>query len=238
METLYTLRQIQEHTNLQMDFIRKVHKANKEAFRPHTRRGDKNSLLFTTGGLTLFDNIRQKKEDGATIPEITKYLSQIRHQGTKTQEQTPLNTPAKQEPDSLTEQLIERIEAVYAVAIQAKDQTIAAQKTQIETLQRLLMAPAEEVQKEQARKESEEKAWSERIEKAEVERQAIEQREKELSEKAAQELKEAKAREEAATAKAEKAEKRASLIEELHKTPWHAFKRKKELQRQIDDIKL
>ena len=151
----YTINDIQEHTGLNINFIRRCLRDMKDIFDPHTTRGDKNSIVFDDSALILFDRIKQLKEqDGSTIPEIKKKLGyqpeKTNKEDGKTWVQTLPEDTSKHhqtEQDNLVKQLYERL-------LEEKDKTY---QTQISALKTQLYLLTDGRDPEEVKKEAEEK---------------------------------------------------------------------------------
>jgi len=71
------LEDIAKLTGLKEAFLRRCIGRYQKAFEPHTKRGDKNSLLFDDNAVVLFDKIKQLKEKGLNLNEIDKEINMI-----------------------------------------------------------------------------------------------------------------------------------------------------------------
>lgn len=71
---LFSIKGIAAHTGLTPAYIAKCIEKLSPFLNPHCRRGDKNSRLFTSTGLVIFDQVKQMKERGLSLPEIYKQL--------------------------------------------------------------------------------------------------------------------------------------------------------------------
>ena len=151
----YTINDIQEHTGLSINFLRRCLRDMKDIFDPHATRGNKNSIVFDDSALIVFDRIKQlKAQDGLTIPEIRKKLGyqpeKTDRDGSKTGGQTLPEDTSKHhqtEQDNLIKQLYERL-------LEEKDKTY---QTQISALQSKLYLLTDGRDPEEVKKEEEEK---------------------------------------------------------------------------------
>ncbi len=71
---LYTIQDVQDRTNLKIDFIRRCTSQLKDVFKPYIRNGEFNSLLIDSNGLIVFDKIMQYKQQGLSLPTIKDKL--------------------------------------------------------------------------------------------------------------------------------------------------------------------
>ena len=58
------------YTGLKYDYIIRCIKEIDEILKPFIKRGDKNSLLFDSNALSIFDRIKQLKEQKLTLSSI------------------------------------------------------------------------------------------------------------------------------------------------------------------------
>lgn len=92
MENTYTITDIVKQTGLKEKFIRSCVEALKDnVLKNSIKRGNKNSLLFDSNTLTIFDFIKQKYDSGYSISTIKQELiaGNLVKQNPKTQENTP-----------------------------------------------------------------------------------------------------------------------------------------------------
>lgn len=68
------IAEIKKITGLKEPFIRKCLKEMKEILGPHVSRGPHNSLVFSDSARIIFDNIKQMKEQGHSLPVIKNKL--------------------------------------------------------------------------------------------------------------------------------------------------------------------
>jgi DNA-binding transcriptional MerR regulator len=70
----YKLKDVVNHTGLKADYVNKCLKHLKLIISPHASRGKDNCWIFTSSGVVIFDQIKQLKDRGFTLPEIEKQL--------------------------------------------------------------------------------------------------------------------------------------------------------------------
>jgi DNA-binding transcriptional MerR regulator len=70
-----SIADICSYTGLKEPFVRRVIRECKELLVEYFRRGDNNSIMFDDNGLTVFDRVKQLKQDGASLYEIKVKLS-------------------------------------------------------------------------------------------------------------------------------------------------------------------
>ncbi|MGE4234540.1 MAG: hypothetical protein AB7F43_14545 [Bacteriovoracia bacterium] len=246
MDNTYSLQNIHEMTGLQIDFLRKVYKTNLAYFKPHTRRGNKNSILFNSSALTLFDQIKQQKENGATLPEISEFLKVSFKQTGETVKTNRQNSQQNRVEEVNKNELLDRLEGAYKVALEAKEQLLTHQGKTIQQLEQKLLLLTDGKDPEAYRQAQLSKQLEEAQEKERLKREALEAAQKlQEKEKAletlqqevqkknmtlAQELAEQKEKEAAKQAEKDK------IIAELGQLGWFQGKRKKELLKQLAEL--
>lgn len=103
------IAEIKKITGLKEPFIRKCLKEMGEILDPHVSRGTHNSLVFSDSARIIFDNIKQLKEQGNSLPVIKSKLfkqeGQTGEDGSKTvsppDSQTYSNSKAAEESKAL-----------------------------------------------------------------------------------------------------------------------------------------
>jgi len=85
---LFSIKGIAAYTGLTPAYIGKCIEKLSLFLDPHCQRGDRNSRVFTSTGLMIFDQVKQMKERGLSLPEIYKQLENTM-EGMKTD--TPAN---------------------------------------------------------------------------------------------------------------------------------------------------
>lgn len=74
MSEYYTIEDIKERTNLNIDFIRRCIRFFKDELSPYITKAEFNSLRFDSNALSIFDKIMQYKSDGLTLPIIKEKI--------------------------------------------------------------------------------------------------------------------------------------------------------------------
>ncbi|MCO4782826.1 MAG: hypothetical protein KC646_10930 [Candidatus Cloacimonetes bacterium] len=91
-----SISDICNYTGLKEPFVRRVIRECKELLVEYFRRGDNNSILFDDNGLTVFDRVKQLKQDGASLHEIKARLTEeMSKSDEKVQIDDGLDTPDK-----------------------------------------------------------------------------------------------------------------------------------------------
>lgn len=71
---MLTIEELSKHTGLSINFLRKCQNKISDILKPYIKRGNKNKLLFDNNAVVLFNEIRQMKERGLSIPDIKSGL--------------------------------------------------------------------------------------------------------------------------------------------------------------------
>jgi len=127
--TLYTIEDISEHTHLKVPFIRRCITALKKELSPHMQRSDnKNSLLFDTNALTIFDQIMQLKDAGCSLPTIKEKLQLTAEPKVNKQVLNLENSTNQTLSNSMNEDFIsmflEKLEASNKAILEAKNESL------------------------------------------------------------------------------------------------------------------
>lgn len=174
----YSINDLADYTGLKIDFIRKCTKYFEDILEPYTDRGDKNSIMFDSNALIIFDRVRQMKEKGLNIKAIGDYLEDELAAAEKEER-------SKQESSQATnmkeyfEMLMREIKESHRTTLEAKDETIYTQKSQINTLESkiLLLTDGKSPEELKRKQEEEERKREEERRRFEAERR---QREEEI----------------------------------------------------------
>lgn len=207
---LYTIQDIQDRTNLKIDFIRRCTSQLKDVLKPYIKNGEFNTLLIDSNGLVIFDQIMQYKEQGLSLPTIKDKLSSSLlnlQQPTEPENKNykTLNNPMD---NVLVHELISEIKSSREGFLSIQNQLTKAYETLIEKEklienqknQLLLLTdgrPAEQVKNEIINKEVNykmltlktqelEEKYKDQVESAEKNKIVINTIEKDLSEKKSQ----------------------------------------------------
>ncbi|MBF0467169.1 MAG: hypothetical protein HQK94_19045 [Nitrospirae bacterium] len=143
MSYKHTLADIQAHSGLKLNFIRRCLSEMKEVFKPHISKGENNSILVDDSTFVLFDQIKQLKQNGGlSLPEIK---SKLNYELVKPNEapsqsgcETLSNQPVKPDEETaikgLYERLLEEKERGYQALLNAKNEVIASLQSQVRLL--------------------------------------------------------------------------------------------------------
>lgn len=159
-----TVQDIIDYTGLKYDYIRKCLSKFSNIFEPHIKRGDKNSILFDSSSLQIFDQIKQMKEKGFTLNIIEEQLSDL---NTLKTDNENIQTPHNLKQTDYFEIMIQEVKDANKSAlnakeqtIQAKDEVLKAKEEYIKSLESKILLitdgrSPEELRQEQKRKEEE-----------------------------------------------------------------------------------
>ena len=131
----HTIQDIHKATGLTANFIRRCAWEMKEVFDQHTTRGENNTILFDNNALSIFDQIKQLKEQGLTIPKIQEKLDYKPLKPCKTDSKSAYETLLNQvvkplEPEmqdfsfQFYEPLLEEKEKTHKAELEAKSYQI------------------------------------------------------------------------------------------------------------------
>lgn len=174
----YSINDLAEYTGLKTDFIRKCIKTFEDILGEYIERGDKNSLVFDSNALVIFDRIKQLKEKGLTVKTIGEYLNEelvAAEKKVKAQQETSKSIEMKE----YFEMLMREIKDSHRTAMDAKDETINVQKSQITTLESKILFITDGKSPEEMKRKQEEEEHKREQERMKVENERR-QREEEL----------------------------------------------------------
>lgn len=131
----HTIQDIHKATGLTANFIRRCAWEMKEIFDQHTTRGENNTILFDNNALSIFDQIKQLKEQGLTIPKIQEKLDYKPLKPCETDSKSAYETllnktvkPLKPEMQDFSfqfyERLVEEKEKTHKAELEAKSYQI------------------------------------------------------------------------------------------------------------------
>ena len=165
-----TINDIIDYTGLKYEYIIKCTKELDGVLKPYIQRGDKNSLIFDSNALKIFDRVKQLKEGKQSITSIKVQLeSELNKTPKDTQNSTSnlINDTQNMQESELTKLLINKLEEANKKSfeslekvLQGKDEVIAVQRRENQELKnQILLITAgktpEEVRAEQHIKEQE-----------------------------------------------------------------------------------
>ena len=74
---MFTIQDIEKDTGLNVAYIRRCLQKMDKIFSPHYNRGEYNQIQFTQSGYIIFDQIKQLKEEGLNLVQITKKMETL-----------------------------------------------------------------------------------------------------------------------------------------------------------------
>lgn len=125
-----TIQDISEYTGLKYDYIRRSIFKMEAIFEPYINRGNKNTILFDSDRLEIFDRIKNLKSQGLTLKSIKKHLEKELNISN-----TVIETSIITENNSDMKTMLKEFQEVTKVALHSKDQTIIAQNLYIKELE-------------------------------------------------------------------------------------------------------
>jgi DNA repair exonuclease SbcCD ATPase subunit len=139
-----TIEDVVFSTGLKEPFIRKIVRACDELFKPYIKRGDKNSLLFDSNAMVIFDRIKQLKEKTYTIDEIKSAI----------EKDLESNLDKDSKDNSQTENnldmvfFLNKLEQYHKEVLTAKDELIKTQSnlgTELKEKEKLIQIQSEQL---------------------------------------------------------------------------------------------
>ena len=125
-----TIQDISEYTGLKYDYIRRTIFKMEAVFEPYINRGNKNTILFDSDRLEIFDRIKELKSQGLTLKSIKKQLEKELNLNN-----TVIETSIITENSSDMKIILKEFQEVTKVALHSKEQTIMAQNLYIKELE-------------------------------------------------------------------------------------------------------
>ncbi|MFN8578839.1 MAG: MerR family transcriptional regulator [Candidatus Sericytochromatia bacterium] len=125
-----TIQDISEYTGLKYDYIRRAIFKMEAIFEPYINRGNKNTILFDSDRLEIFDRIKNLKSQGLTLKSIKKHLEKELNISN-----TVIETSIITENNSDMKIILKEFQEVTKVALHSKEQTIIAQNLYIKELE-------------------------------------------------------------------------------------------------------
>lgn len=158
-----TINDIIEYTGLKYEYIIKCTKELDSILKPYTQRGDKNSLIFDSNALKVFDRVKQLKDGKQSISSIK---IQLESELNKTQKDTKnitsnsVNDNTNTLESDLTKMLINKLEESnkknyesLELVLQTKDQVIEVQRRENQELKTQILLITDGRSPEEVRKE-------------------------------------------------------------------------------------
>lgn len=155
MEQGYSINDLADYTGLKIDFIRKCVKAFEDVLEEYQDRGDKNSLLFDSNALVIFDRIKQLKEKNYTINVIGDYLRRDMDDAEEQRQEKEKDETGFQMKEYMG-MMMQEIKESHRMTMSAKDETIRTQKSQINTLESKILLLTDGKSPEEIKRQQEE----------------------------------------------------------------------------------
>lgn len=205
----HSIRDIEQHTGLGYEFIRRVLKEIPELLDEYAIKGPNNANLFNENGLVCFREIAKMRAENYTLPSIRRKLLAV----LPNRAQQPPNSPTEAQPNRSAQPADSLLLEFMQVAMQSKDEVIKAQQDALAAIQAkddkilqlekhlLLLTDGKSPEETQ---------------------EALRQQEAELSE-----LRQAQ------QAEAERAGKRQGLVTQLEQLGWYQGRKRRRLVEQL-----
>jgi len=234
-----TINDVIDYTGLKYEYVIKCIKELDKILKPYIQRGDKNSLIFDSNALKIFDRVKQLKEGKQSISSIKVQLESELNKTPQDAQNSISNlikdTQNMQESE-LTKLLINKLEEsnkknfeALEKNLQSKDQVIEVQKRENQELKNQILfitdgRTYDEIRLEQQNKEQELFRLKQQAESASKETEEIKTKVFEKTE----ELEKIKMKE----------QKRQEILKELQSLEgkWFARKKRQELFTQFQNL--
>ncbi len=147
----YTIQDVHKTTGLSIPILRKYIKRLKPILEKFITRGNNNTLLFDTGGMSIFDQIKQYREQDLTLPQIEKRLKTVLetfnqnstnvHQTTKQSGQTDNNVDLVNKLIEAHQEIAKEKEKRHQLMCQKDERIIDLEKANEALRRELLLLP-------------------------------------------------------------------------------------------------
>lgn len=133
---MMTIEELEKYIGLKKWYIRKVIRELKEELKSYIKHGQKNSLLFNSDAIAIFDRIKHLKEQGYNIKTIQRELNTENQEAPKIfkDKQNKNTTQAKHtqavEKDSLTHLLL---------MVEKKDEEVNGKRAELEEAKKQIL---------------------------------------------------------------------------------------------------
>lgn len=138
----YSTKDISELTGLPYRFVLDCVKESQDIFNQVSTRGEKNSLLFDSNGLKMFEHVKTLKDKRMGIKAISESLKSIyinNDKQMKTDIQTSENKFQTEEQTGVTKELLKQLNEANSKALGALEQTIQSKEKMIKLLENQML---------------------------------------------------------------------------------------------------
>ena len=137
------VKDIQERFNLSRNYISDCLRVLDPIFEGHYSRGANNRIIFDDSAFKIFERISNIKSLGKTLPQIKKTLeAELGNRGKRpgNEDETRPTTPGNEGGNATADKLLNALTESHKSALNAKEETIKAQKETIQSLHKELLS--------------------------------------------------------------------------------------------------
>ncbi len=134
------VKHIKERFNLSRNYISDCLRVLDPIFEGHYSRGANNRIIFDDSAFKIFERISNIKSLGKTLPQIKKTLVAELGKRPGNEDETRPTTPHNGGGNAYAGQLLNALTESHKAALNAKDETIEAQKGAIQSLKNELLS--------------------------------------------------------------------------------------------------
>jgi len=137
------VKHIKERFNLSRNYISDCLRVLDPIFEGHYSRGANNRIIFDDSAFKIFERISNIKSLGKTLPQIKKTLeAELGNRGKQpgNEDETRPTTPGNEGGNATADKLLNALTESHKSALNAKEETIKAQKETIQSLHKELLS--------------------------------------------------------------------------------------------------
>ena len=134
------VKDIQKRFNLSRNYISDCLRVLDPIFEGHYSRGANNRIIFDDSAFKIFERISNIKSLGKTLPQIKKTLVAELGKRPGNEDETGPTTPGNRGGNATADKLLNALTESHKSALNAKEETIKAQKETIQSLHKELLS--------------------------------------------------------------------------------------------------
>ena len=134
------VKDIQQRFNLSRNYISDCLRLLDSIFEGHYSRGANNRIIFDDSAFKIFERISNIKSLGKTLPQIKKTLVAELGKRPGNEDETSPTTPGNRGGNATADKLLNALTESHKSALNAKEETIKAQKETIQSLHKELLS--------------------------------------------------------------------------------------------------
>jgi len=134
------VKDIQKRFNLSRNYISDCLRVLDPIFEGHYSRGANNRIIFDDSAFKIFERISNIKSLGKTLPQIKKTLVAELGKRPGNEDETSPTTPDNRGGNATADKLLNALTESHKSALNAKEETIKAQKETIQSLHKELLS--------------------------------------------------------------------------------------------------